>query len=209
MPKKKIPPKKNQGKAVPQVVGNEDLSYLTGFPVEAGSKGALVAHIMQTMEIAKDTDRENIDSMRLALQKYLALCARMNINVTNTGLYGALGVSQETISQWANGKIRASDPRYREFALLVRRLCAQYRELAASEGRINPTLAIWWQKNYDGFRDEPVIEKTQEEIAAPVDPEEIAEKYKHLLTDDSGARMEAERAKRSVVLPDPEEEDEE
>lgn len=209
MANKKTKKKPNQNKAVPQVTNSEDLSYLTGFPVEAGSKGALVAHIMQTMEIAKTTDREDLDSLRLALQKYLALCARMNINITNTGLYGALGLSQETISQWASGKVRASDPRYREFALLVRKLCAQYRELAASEGKLNPTLTIWWQKNYDGFRDDPVVEKTQEGIAAPVDPQEIAEKYKHLLTDDSGARMEAERAKRSVAITDPKEEDEE
>ncbi len=94
--------------------------------------------------------------------------------------------------------------------MLVRKLCAQYRELAASEGKISPVLTIWWQKNYDGFRDDPVVEKTQEGIAAPVDPQEIAEKYKHLLTDDSGARMEAERAKREVAMPDdPEDEDDE
>lgn len=195
---------------LPVVIKDDDGNYLTGFPVEAGSKGALVAHIMQTMEIAKQTDREDIDSLRLALQKYLALCARTNVNVTNTGLYGALGLSQETISQWASGKARSSDPRYKEFALLVRKLCAQYRELAASEGKISPVLTIWWQKNYDGFRDDPVVEKTQEGIAAPVDPQEIAEKYKHLLTDDSGARMEAERAKREVAMPDdPEDEDDE
>lgn len=208
MAKKKTNPKK-PAETMPVVVKDEDGNYLTGFPVEAGSKGALVAHIMQTMEIAKQTDRENIDSLRLALQKYLALCARTNVNVTNTGLYGALGLSQETISQWATGKARASDPRYREFALLVRKLCAQYRELAASEGKISPVLTIWWQKNYDGFRDDPILEKANEGIAAPADPQEIAEKYKHLLTDDSGARMEAERAKREVTMPDPEDEDEE
>lgn len=206
MAKKKTP---KPAETLPVVIKDDDGNYLTGFPVEAGSKGALVAHIMQTMEIAKQTDRENIDSLRLALQKYLALCARTNVNVTNTGLYGALGLSQETISQWATGKARASDPRYREFALLVRKLCAQYRELAASEGKISPVLTIWWQKNYDGFRDDPILEKANEGLAAPADPQEIAEKYKHLLTDDSGARMEAERAKREVTMPDPEDEDEE
>lgn len=206
MAKKKTP---KPAETLPVVIKDDDGNYLTGFPVEAGSKGALVAHIMQTMEIAKQTDRENIDSLRLALQKYLALCARTNVNVTNTGLYGALGLSQETISQWASGKARASDPRYREFALLVRKLCAQYRELAASEGKISPVLTIWWQKNYDGFRDDPILEKANEGLAAPADPQEIAEKYKHLLTDDSGARMEAERAKREVTMPDPEDEDEE
>jgi hypothetical protein len=200
--------KKTQvNKTLPEVVRAEDSEV--GFPVEAGSKGALVAHLLESMEIARHTDRNDIGSLKLALRDYLTLCARNNVNVTNMGLYGALGLSQETISQWASGKSRGTDPRYKDFALFVRKLCAQYRELAASEGKINVALAIWWQKNYDGFKDDPAVEKIDEEIAAPVDPDEIAAKYRHLLTDDSGARMEAERAKREVALPDdPEDEDE-
>ena len=179
--------------------------------VKPGTKGSLVSHIMQTMDIAKRADPNNLETLYDCLQDYLMLCARSNISVTNTGLYAAIGVTGDTISNWATGKVRSTDPRYREFALLVRRLCGQYRELAASEGKLHPTLTIWWQKNYDGFVDVPIPEKEAPgAFQTAVDPEEIAEKYKHLLTDDSGQRMEKEREKRSVsAMPIDEEEDEE
>lgn len=204
MAKKKTTPKTND-KDLPAVV--DASGNAVDFPVEAGSKGALVAHLMQSMDIARHTDRNDIESLRKALLDYLSLCARNNINVTNMGVYGALGVSQETISQWASGSARGTSPEYREFAIGVRRLCAQYRELAASENKLNVALAIWWQKNYDGLKDDPVVETPSEDAPPPVDPTTIAEKYQHLLKNDS-ERMEAERAKRTVTLPDPEEEDE-
>lgn len=203
-------PKKKTKTEYPAAPVEEGKQYLAGsFLVDEGSKGALVAHLIQTMDIAKRTDNTSLDSLMNALQEYLALCAKRNINVTNTGLYGALGVSQETISNWAAGKVRSADPRFKEFALLCRKICSQYRELAAAEGKIPPVLAIWWQKNYDGFQDSPVIVKTNTDYEAPANPEEIAEKYKHLLTDDSGQRMEAERERRRVDVGPLEEEDDE
>lgn len=203
MPKKKS----HDSEIVP--VGNKR-DWLAGTEVKDGTKGALVAQIMQTMDIASRTDKTDIASLTAALQEYLALCMTTNTSITNTGLYAALGLEGDTINNWLTGKTRANDPRYREFAKLVKRICGQYRELAAAEGKLHPTLTIWWQKNYDNFQDDPPPEKVNEDaFLTPIDPQEIAEKYKHLLTDDSGRRMEAERAKRSVVLPDPEDEDEE
>lgn len=200
---------KSQDKDLPAVVDASGNPLELPFPVEAGSKGALVAHLMQSMDIARHTDRNDIDSLRNSLIDYLSLCARNNINVTNMGVYGALGLSQETISQWASGNARGTSPEYREFAQFVRKLCAQYRELAASENKLNVALAIWWQKNYDGLRDDPVVEKASDNVQVPVDPQTIAEKYQHLLERDSGARMEAERAKRVVAVPEPEDEEDE
>ena len=188
----------------------DDKQYLAGaFPVERGSKGALVSHMMKSMALAKETDTTDVNSMLQTLEAYLALCAANDVNVTNTGVYGALGLGPNTISQWANGKGRGSDPKFKEFALMVKRICAQYRELAASEGKLNVSLAIWWQKNYDGFRDVPEIEKESTVVDRPADPEEISKKYQHVLHDDSGARMEVERERRSVnAVPIYEEEDE-
>lgn len=191
-----------------EVVPSRGKAYLDP-QVERGTKGAIVAQVMQTMDIARRTDSTNIESLYDALQEYLTLCMQTNTSVTNTGLYAALGVTGDTISNWISGKVRSADPRYKEFALLVRSICSQYRELAAAEGKLHPTLLIWWQKQYDGMQDNPTPEKKlSDDYQAPVDPQEIAEKYKHLL-DDSGARMEAERERRSVDLPIIEEEDDE
>ena len=46
------------------------------------------------------------------------------------------------------------------------------------EGKLNPILGIWWQKNYDGFVDNPI---QQIEAASPFDGmkdvTEISDKY--------------------------------
>lgn len=192
-----------------EIVPVDGKSYLETSEIQPGSKGAVVAQILQTMDIASRVDTDNFESLQNALQEYLQVCMLTNTSVTNTNLYAALGVSDDTISKWLTGERRGSDPRYREFAAQVKRICAQYRELAAAEGKLHPTLTIWWQKNYDGFRDEPIVVKEVTDIAAPVDPEEIAKKYQRLRRDDSGERMEAERERRSVSVPVYDEEEEE
>ena len=196
--------KRKEATAESAVAKTEEKAYLAGadpFMVDPGSKGALVAHIMQTLDISKTVDRSDPESLLAGLQDYLRLCAQTNTSVTNMGMYQALGVSRETISNWASGKVNKSDSRFREFAILAKSICAQYRELSSAEGKLNPTLAIWWQKNYDSFQDAPAPEKLDTSaFDRLVDPEEIAAKYKHMLTDDSGDRMEKERERRSVDM---------
>ena len=71
-------------------------------------------------------------------------------------------------------------------------------------------LLIWWQKQYDGFVEEPGPDKVDESaFVTAVDPDEIAEKYKRLLDDESGKRLEAEREKRTIAIPEEEEETDE
>ena len=171
-------------------------------PESTGKKSAVVAHLIQTMDIAGHTNSDDIESLKNALQEYLMLCHQTNTSVTNTGMYAALGITGDTIRNWITGKSRSSDPRYREFAKLVKSICAQYRELAAAENALNPTLLIWWQKQYDGFVEESAF-------VTAVDPDEIAEKYKRLLDDESGKRLEAEREKRTIAIPEEEEETDE
>lgn len=179
-------------------------------PESTGKKSAVVAHLIQTMDIAGHTNVDDIDSLKNALQEYLMLCHQTNTSVTNTGMYAALGITGDTVRNWITGKSRSSDPRYREFGKLVKSICAQYRELAAAENALNPTLLIWWQKQYDGFVEEPGPDKVDESaFVTAVDPDEIAEKYKRLLDDESGKRLEAEREKRTIAIPEEEEETDE
>lgn len=165
-------------------------------PIEPGSNAAIVAHLLQTREIAKHADIENIDTLYDCMQEYLLLCIQTDTKITNKSLYAACGLSIDLVSDWATGRRRASDPRYREFALTLKSICSQHREQAAAEGKLNPVMAIWWQKNYDGMRDDPVIEHTDAAPDRPADPDEIRAKYKHLLEDKSGERMVKDGKKR-------------
>ena len=41
---------------------------------------------------------------------------------------------------------------------------------------------IWWQKNYDGFRDDPIVQDANDNgLEVKQDPAEIAEKYRGIV----------------------------
>ena len=77
-------------------------------PESTGKKSAVVAHLIQTMDIAGHTNVDDIESLKNALQEYLMLCHQTNTSVTNTGMYAALGITGDTIRNWSTGKSRST-----------------------------------------------------------------------------------------------------
>ena len=147
-----------------------------------GSNAELVAHLIGTRMIADKADINDPESLYACLREYLALCVEQNIKVTNTAAYAACGVSGTDVLNWENGRTRANDKRYKEFATFLRSVCAQYREQAMVEGLVNPAVGIWHQKNYDGMRDDPIVAEVPDSgLEVRQDPEAIAEKYRVLL----------------------------
>ena len=66
-----------------------------------------------------------------------------------------------------------------EFIKKVKAACALYREGLMQDGKVNPVTGIFWQKNYDGFKDqqELVVTPTQT-LGDDVPIQEIEEKYR-------------------------------
>ena len=167
--------------------------------VEPGSNAAVAAILLKTRELARMVNVEDPATLFDALDRYLEFCIATNIKITNRSLYAACGVTEDMVTDWITGRSRSADPRYKEFAKTARAICSQSREQSAADGLLSPILLIWWQKNYDGFRDIPTVQREQNsELERTVDPQEIAAKYKHLLTDDSGKRMEEDKAERDA-----------
>lgn len=167
--------------------------------IEPGSNAAVSAILLQTRRLARKVNVDKPETLFDALDRYLEFCIAANVKITNKSLYTACGVTDDMVTDWITGRSRTADPRYREFGLTARSICAQAREQSAAEGTLSPVLAIWWQKNYDGFRDDPIpVKVSNGELERTVDPEEVARKYKHLLTDDSGERMERDKAERDT-----------
>lgn len=147
-----------------------------------GTNAALVASVIATREIAKQADINDPDSLMKCLQQYIIFCGENNIKITNMSAYAACGVSSADVGNWESGRTRKNDPRYREFALFVKSICAQYREAAMAENLINVAAGIWWQKNYDGFRDDPIVQDANDNgLEVKQDPAEIAEKYRGIV----------------------------
>lgn len=159
--------------------------------VKDGTNQLIIGAVMASMEIAKDADRNNIDSLYMCLERYIKYCYDNNVKLTNASVYAACGLDRQIVMQWATGKLRSGDPRYAEFAHYVRKLCGQYREMLASEGKLNPVIAIWWQKNYDGFSDRPIEISDGGDNERQLTGSEIAEKYKYL--QNAAERFERER----------------
>lgn len=151
-----------------------------------GSNAAVVATVVATREIAKRADINDPQSLMNCLQDYILFCLDNNVKITNMAAYAACGVSTNDVRNWEAGRTRASDPRYKEFAVFLRSVCSQYREQSMVEGLLNPAVGIWHQKNYDGFRDDPIVADAPDTgLEVKRDPEEIAAKYRGLLEVDT------------------------
>ena len=142
---------------------------------QINSKFAAV--VLMQAEIAKDANREDINTLYNCLRRYLEFCLEHNVRITNAGAYSACGISRNMVKEWASGLSRADRPEYKQFAIYIRSICDKYREMLMAEGKIHPVIGIWWQKNYDGFTDKPpeAIEAADE--AQDLSASEIAQKY--------------------------------
>ena len=152
---------------------------MTALVDNAGDRNnRFAAVVMAINEISKDADSSDIKSLYDCVTRYIEFCYEHGVNITNGGAYAACGVSRHTISQWAHGQKRAAnDPAYQQFAKYIQQICSVNREQMMAEGKLNPIVGIWWQKNFDGFTDHPVAEIESGDDDPDLTATEIAEKY--------------------------------
>lgn len=145
---------------------------------EVNSKFAAI--ILATREIAKDANNDDIESLYSCLERYIKFCIEHNVRITNSGAYAACGLNRNLVKEWAHGLTRASNPEYKRFAIFIRQICDEYREMLMAENKIHPVVGIWWQKNYDGFRDQPNEADVDGGDTEQLTSAEIAAKYADL-----------------------------
>ncbi len=133
--------------------------------------------------IRQTVDLDDPATLYDAMQQYLQLCAQTGMKITNSFMYLSCGISRQTVSDWYLGRKRQNNPAYREFAAMMREVCAAAREQYGVEGKTNPILTIFHQKFYDGFVDNPGSEQYEDPLGEIQDPQKLAEKYKDLITD--------------------------
>lgn len=105
----------------------------------------------------------DVPEMERRFKNYLLKCAEHGMKVGNMAAYFAIGIDKDTARDW-----KAQDPHERNdrtrFVKKVQQICAMYREGLMEDGKINPVTGIFWQKNYDGLKDQ------QETIITPNNP---------------------------------------
>lgn len=143
----------------------------------------ITAFMMVVQNISVGRNIKDTNDLRRRFYTYLAMSEACNMRVGNMNAYHAMGITIQQAWAWKTGG-PGSTPERRELVAEVDAVCSGSREMLAAMGQINPVLAIFWQKNFDGLRD------VQEHSVYQGDPlgekrsaQDIAEQYSDLPDD--------------------------
>lgn len=139
-----------------------------------------ILHAMKIQEIATHADLKDLDSLKECFIAYLQLCQEDGFRPGNMGAYTAMGMSKSLFEKW-----KASDkPDIKRFCNFVASTCAMIREGLVSDGKINPIIGIFWQRNFDGLRnDVEQLAAGSNDQVEQMTADDYRNKYSNLLKD--------------------------
>lgn len=147
---------------------------------ERSYNARLIDHVMRINEISTHADRSDIETLKSCFIAYMQLCQEDGFPVGNIAAYASMGF--RNIQQF-DYYAKSDDPDARALATFVRSTCAMARESKTSDGKINPVIGIFWQRNYDGLRnDTEQIQSLNEQDETEVGGS-YKQKYKNLIGD--------------------------
>jgi len=159
--------------------GAAKLQVVAKTPEEMAYNARSIEHVMRITEIAQHADKSDINSLRDCFIAYLKLCAEDGFKAGNVGVAAAMGMNYSELSAWAKNDNR---PDRKAFAQTVLRTCSMIREGLIADQKINPVIGIFWQRNYDGLRnDTEQIQALQDNDTGTMTAEEYKQKYSDLL----------------------------
>lgn len=132
--------------------GSKQIQTLPG---ENSKYAAMMMHLAMLPQL----DHDNVDELEERFWYTVKFLLDNDFKVTNKVIYFALGLYANEPHDWKYGNLKT--PLHSSFLELVDAFCSGYRETLAADGKLHPTLVIWWQKNYDGFTDKNEVNFTQ------------------------------------------------
>lgn len=122
-------------------------------------------------------DHDDVEEMERRFNHYLMKCAEWDMKIGNQAAYAAIGISKDNVYDWTVR--RTTNPARAEFVKKVQKICAMYREGLMEDGKVNPVTGIFWQKNYDGMKDqqEVVLTPNTNPLGDQQDAEALKQKY--------------------------------
>lgn len=132
---------------------------------------------MQAILPTEPLDHDDVEEMERRFQHYLTKCAEWDMKIGNQAAYAAIGINKDLVYEWTVR--RQTNPRRTEFVKKVQQFCAMYREGLMEDGKVNPVTGIFWQKNYDGMKDqqEVVLTPNASPLGDRTDAEALKQKY--------------------------------
>lgn len=130
-------------------------------PEEKSYNARQIEHIMKIHEIAATADRNDLLSLKSCFVAYLKLCQEDGFKISNINAYCAMGMTREQFFFFK----KREDPEARAFAEMVTSTCAMAREMLIADNKLNPVIGIFWQRNFDGLRnDTEQVQAIQEQM---------------------------------------------
>lgn len=156
---------KNAKGAKSPVIGDNGLS------VKPGEMADIVRHCVTTGMMWEPIDNKDPVQLQQRVLEYFNYCIENDMKPGNLGLYATWGIDRRTpYSQLQR------EPNSLRTVTIKKSLdiLSAIREQLAANGKINPVTAIFWQKNFDGLKDQQeVILEPKKQIEANQSPEEV------------------------------------
>ena len=155
---------KNQAWKKSPVIGDN------GITASADEIAQVTKHALE-IALWDEIDTKDPEQLRDRTLKYLQYCIDNKIKPGNLGLYNAWGLTKGEVSN-----IQQREPNSLRAGVIKksRQIMSQIREQLMSDGKINPVTGIFWQKNWDGLKDQQeVVVEPRKQIEADQSPEQV------------------------------------
>lgn len=132
---------------------------------------------MQAILPTEPLDPDDVAEMERRFKRYLELCSEWDMKIGNQAAYAAIGINKDLVYEWTVR--RQTNPARTEFIKKVQQFCSMYREGLMEDSKVNPVTGIFWQKNYDGLKDqqEVVLTPNTNPLGEQKDAEALKQKY--------------------------------
>lgn len=109
-----------------------------------------IQHMIRIQEIAMSADKNDITSLKSCFSNYLRLCQEDGFKISNIAAYASMGMTRDQFDRFK----RKDSQEIRELVSMVQSICAVSRETLISDNKLNPVIGIFWQRNFDGLRND-------------------------------------------------------
>ena len=79
---------------------------------------------------------------------------------------------------------KKDDPEWKAFTASVKNVCAMFRESLITDSKLNPVIGIFWQRNFDGLRNDTEQIQSIQEQNEMTSSTGYKEKYRKLIGGD-------------------------
>ena len=153
---------KNAKGAKSPVIGDNGLS------VKPGEMANIVRGCVTTGMLWEPIDNKDPEQLNKRALEYFNYCIDNDLKPGNLGLYATWGLNKTDIYRIKQRE--PTLPRHKKSLEIM----SSIREQLAASGKLNPVTAIFWQKNFDGLKDQQeVIVEPRKQIEADQTPEEV------------------------------------